>query len=47
MDDMRSTSGYFIFFEDNLVTWTSKKQNVVALFSAEAHQYRDMALGIL
>ncbi|CAN6708602.1 unnamed protein product [Malus baccata var. baccata] len=45
MDDMRLTSGYFTFVGDNLVTWRSKKQNVVARSSAEA-EYRGMALGI-
>ncbi|RVW31698.1 Retrovirus-related Pol polyprotein from transposon TNT 1-94 [Vitis vinifera] len=32
----RSTSGYFTFVGGNLVTWKSKKQNVVACSSAEA-----------
>ncbi|RVX21302.1 Copia protein [Vitis vinifera] len=32
----RSTSGYFTFVCGNLVTWKSKKQNVVARSSAEA-----------
>ncbi|KAL6350099.1 hypothetical protein AAG906_004037 [Vitis piasezkii] len=36
MDDRRSTSGYFTFVSGNLVTWKSKKQNVVARSSAEA-----------
>ena len=34
--DRRSTAGYFTFVGGNLVTWKSKKQNVVALSSAEA-----------
>ncbi|CAL2239860.1 unnamed protein product [Prunus armeniaca] len=40
--DRRSTSGYFTFMVGNLVTWRSKKQNVVSRFSAEA-EYRGMA----
>ncbi|XP_017189749.2 uncharacterized mitochondrial protein AtMg00810-like [Malus domestica] len=38
----RSTSGYFTFVEGNLVTWRSKKQNVVSRCSAEA-EYMGMA----
>ena len=34
INDRRSTSGYFTFVRGNLVTWTSKKQNVVARSSA-------------
>jgi hypothetical protein len=34
--DKKFTSGYFTFVAGNLVTWKSKKQNVVALSSAEA-----------
>ena len=45
IDDRRSISGYFTFVGGNLVTWRSKKQNVVARSSAEA-EYRGMALGI-
>ncbi|RVW63577.1 Retrovirus-related Pol polyprotein from transposon RE1 [Vitis vinifera] len=41
----RSTSGYFTFVGGNLVTWKSKKQNVVARSSAEA-EFRGMALGL-
>ena len=43
--DRKSTSGYCIFVWDNLVTWRSKKQSVVARSSAEA-EYRAMSLGI-
>jgi len=43
--DRRSTSGYCTFVWGNLVTWRSKKQNVVARSSAEA-EYRSMAHGI-
>ncbi|RVW66052.1 Retrovirus-related Pol polyprotein from transposon RE1 [Vitis vinifera] len=45
MDDRRSTSRYFTFVGGNLVTWKSKKQNVVARSSAEA-EFRGMALGL-
>ena len=40
--DWRSTFGYCTFVGGNLVTWRSKKQNVVARFSAEV-EYRAMA----
>ena len=43
--DRRSTSGYCTFLRGNLVTWRSKKQNVVARSSAEA-KFRAMALGV-
>ena len=43
MDDRRSTSSYFTFVGGNLVTWKSKKQNVIASSSAEA-EFRGMAL---
>ena len=43
--DRRSTSGYCSFVSGNLVTWRSKKQNVVARSSAEA-EFRAVAHGI-
>ena len=43
--DRKFTSGYFTFMGGNLVTWRSKKQNVVALSSAEA-EFRGMTKGI-
>ena len=45
MNDRRSISGYFTFVCGNLVTWKSKKQNVVARLSVEA-KFRGMTLGL-
>lgn len=44
MDNRRSTSGYCTFLSSNLITWRSKKQDVVSRSSAEA-EFRAIALG--
>jgi len=41
-EDRKSTTGYCIFVEKNLVTLMSKKQNVVYRFSTDV-EYRSMA----
>ena len=45
VDDKRSTSGYFTFVGGKLVTWKSKKQNVVARSSAK-EKFKGMTLGL-
>jgi hypothetical protein len=44
-DDRKSISGYCAFVRGNLVSWRSKKQNVVASSTIEA-EYRAMAHGV-
>ena len=45
LDDCCSTSDYCTFVGGNLVTWRSKKQNVVARSTAKA-EFRAMAHGV-
>jgi hypothetical protein len=41
-DSLRSTSGFYVFLGDNLVSWSSKRQTTVSRCSAEA-EYRVVA----
>jgi hypothetical protein len=45
LDDRKSTSGYCSFVGGNLISWRSKKQNVIAQSTIEA-KYRAMTQGV-
>jgi hypothetical protein len=45
LDDRKSTTGYFVLINNNIVSWTSKKQETVALSTAEAEYMAIAAAG--
>jgi hypothetical protein len=44
-DTRHSTSCYAVFLEDNLVSWSTKRQTIISCSSAEA-EYRAVANGM-
>jgi hypothetical protein len=45
LDTRQSTSDYVVFLGDNLVSWSSKRQNIISRSSAEA-VYHAVANGV-
>lgn len=45
VEDRRSTTGYCTFIFENLVTWQSKKQNIVARNNGEI-EFKEVVQGI-